>query len=597
MRSRRGPSRAITSTLAVAVAALGLLYVQAADGATKRTFVALTDSYVTSKMPRRNFGSASELRLDRSPVTRSYLTFNVRELAGRVTRVFLFVYAKNGPRTGYDVRGVRSRAWSERTITYRNAPGLTSAVASSRRIRTAGWTRVEVTRLVRRRGLLSLALTTSSRSTLRLASSETARSPQLVVQTDTAPPSVSSTTYYVDKVGGNDANTGASATAAWKTLAKANSAPLGPGNRLLLKRGSIWTGSLRIANSGSSSDPITIGAYGTGVLPVVQGASSCIVLSGSYLVLQEVRAYDCSWAGIDVSGNNNRVEYSASARNVVGVDVRAGALNNTLWANELVDNNKMSVLTPTPTSDDSGAFGVALHGDGTDVAFNTIVGSDAFSYDFGRDGAAVEVYGGRSNDVHHNLGIDNRDFTELGDSRAANNVFAENVVRSSLASSTFLITRGAASGNGPVLGTEAYSNTVVLTGGASQGFVCYAGCSADVLRMRGNVLQAAWKVGYADAPFDEDNDLLSGGIVQFTKGVNSIVANPRFVDPASNNFHLKSSSPAIDRGVDTGQVMDYDKHVIPVDGDGDGVARPDIGAFEYHGSTPAPADTTPRRSR
>jgi hypothetical protein len=402
----------------------------------------------------------------------------------------------------------------------------------------------------------------------------------LSASTDSCPTS-SGTAYYVDSLNGSDANAGTSPTAPWKSLSKANSAPLAAGDRLLLKRGSVWTGTLRIAASGTSSAAITVGAYGTGVLPVVQGATSCIVLSGSYLVLQELRAHNCAWAGIDVSGSQNRVEHSASANNVTGIHVRAGALNNVLWANEIIGNNRMSVLTASPTNDDSGAFGIALHGDNTEIAFNTIAGSDAFSYDFGRDGAAVEVYGGRNNNVHHNLALDNHDFTELGNSRSADNTFAENVVRSSLATASFLITRGAASSDGPILRTSAYNNTVVLTGPSSQGFVCHGGCNSNILVMRNNIIQAVWKAGYADAPFDEDYNLFHGGIVQFTKGQNSLVADAQFVSVSNNDLHLRSTSPAVDRGIDAGQQRDFDDQAIPVDGDGDGVARPDIGAFEY----------------
>jgi hypothetical protein len=778
MRRRPGLHFTILA-VTCAVAAAGLLPVEAAPAATQRTFVPVADAYVTSARPRKNFGTARTLRVDGSPVTRSYLAFNLQGLGDPVSRAFLFVYAENGAPRGYGVRRASGKAWSESRLTYANAPGVSRVLASQRRFRGARWTRVDVTGLVRDNGLVSFALTTSSRSTLRVASSESTRSPQLVLETDTASPAVtitspandtsftnpqtvkitasasddvrvrkvefynggtlkrtdksnpftydwsltsahngmhtwtakaydsvgnssvsapvdlhvqigqtppdtslpstpgtlaatsksetsvslawspstdnagvagyrvysngslvgsttttsfavtgltcgtnytfaveaydgagnvspqavlststsscstsSGTAYYVDGLNGNDTNAGTSPTAAWKSLSKANSAPLAAADRLLLKRGSVWSGTLRIANSGTSSAPITIGAYGTGVLPVIQGASSCIVLSGSYLVLRELRAHNCSWAGIDVSGSRNRVEYSTSVNNVTGIHVRAGALNNTLWANEIVGNNKMSVLTASPTNDDSGAFGIALHGDNTEIAFNTIAGSDAFSYDFGRDGAAVEVYGGRNNNIHHNLAVDNHDFTELGNSRSADNTFAENVVRSSLATSNFLITRGAASSDGPILRTRVYNNTVVLTGPSSQGFVCYAGCNSDILRMRNNIVRAAWKAGYADAPFDEDYDLFSGGTVQFAKGANSLVADAQFVSLSNNDLHLKSASPAIDRGADTGQLRDFDNQTIPVDGNGDGVTRPDIGAFEYHGSSSSTTDTT-----
>jgi hypothetical protein len=74
-------------------------------------------------------------------------------------------------------------------------------------------------------------------------------------------------TYYVDSVGGNDTNSGTSASSAWRTLSKANSAPLVPGDQLLLRRGDTWTGSLQIIKSGTGAAPIMFDAYGTGAPP------------------------------------------------------------------------------------------------------------------------------------------------------------------------------------------------------------------------------------------------------------------------------------------------------------------------------------------
>src|SRR5205823_2495475 len=160
--------------------------------------------------------------------------------------------------------------------------------------------------------------------------------------------------------------------------------------------------------------------------------------------------------------------------------------------------------------DDSGAFGVLLQGDRTEVAHNRISGSDAFSYDFGRDGSAVEVFGGRDNLIRDNLAVDNQAFTELGGSRSAGNTYAYNVVFSALPTSTFVVTRGAGSRFGPVRDTRLFNNTVVLTGAHSQGFVCYAGCGPDIATLRDNIVEALWKVGYADRPANEDYDLFYG---------------------------------------------------------------------------------------
>jgi len=289
------------------------------------------------------------------------------------------------------------------------------------------------------------------------------------------------------------------------------------------------------------------------------------VLAGSSIVLREIHAANCSWAGVDVAGSANRVENNLITGNAAGVHVRRGASNNRILSNQLQDNNRMSVLTQGG-DDDSGAFAILLQGDGTEVGYNTVSGSDAFSYDYGRDGAAVEVYGAIGSLIHHNTSINNQTFAELGDARSADNTFSFNVVWSSLTTSTFLVTRGATSGWGPVLRTTLYNNTVLLTGASSQGFVCHGGCGMDILTMRNNIIQAVAKVGYADAPFNEDYNLYFGGQRQFAIGSHSIVADPVFVDPAAGDLHLASTSPAINAGVDIGNGV-----------------TPDMGAFEFVG--------------
>lgn len=386
--------------------------------------------------------------------------------------------------------------------------------------------------------------------------------------------------YYLDSEHGDDANPGTSAAKAWRTLEKATQTPLAPGDRLLLRRGGSWTGSLKLSRSGASDLPIVIGAYGSGNLPRIHGGSSCLVLSGSYLVLREIHADGCSWAGIEILGTANRVEESLITRNAAGIHVRPGAIDSRILRNDLRDNNRMSVLTQSPTDDDAGAFGVLIQGDRTEVAHNTISGSNAFSYDYGHDGAAVEVYGGQRNHIHHNLAIDNDAFSELGNAGSSDNTFAYNVVRSSLTDAVFLVTRGTNSGFGPVLRTTLYNNSVLLTGESSEGFVCHDGCGPDILTMRNNIIQVARKVGYADAPFDENYNLYFGGARQFVMGDHSRVGDPLFVDVAGGDLRLRSSSPATDRGIDVGYVRDFDGEPVPATRSGDRPPVPDLGAHE-----------------
>lgn len=74
------------------------------------------------------------------------------------------------------------------------------------------------------------------------------------------------TTYYVSSLRGDDANDGTSPERPWLTLAKVNAiaSTLGPGDRVLLERGSVFHGQfLHIHDTaGSEEAPILIGAYG-----------------------------------------------------------------------------------------------------------------------------------------------------------------------------------------------------------------------------------------------------------------------------------------------------------------------------------------------
>src|SRR5882672_4202184 len=83
------------------------------------------------------------------------------------------------------------------------------------------------------------------------------------------------TTYYFS-ASGNDANNGTSTSTPWKTLSKFNSvfASKSPGDNFLFKRGDVFYGKITISRSGSSTAPITIGAYGTGAMPVITGLTT-----------------------------------------------------------------------------------------------------------------------------------------------------------------------------------------------------------------------------------------------------------------------------------------------------------------------------------
>ncbi len=413
---------------------------------------------------------------------------------------------------------------------------------------------------------------------------------------------ISGTTYYVD-CSGDDSKNGTSEASAWRTLGKAGSATLNPGDGVLLKRGCAWNATLTISRSGAASNNIVIGAYGGGALPKIErnvDGSKGVNVTGSYVTVENIHVKGIAPATeagcsnnpkghivgfqLDSTSHHNTIRNVEASGNYAGVYIKLGSANNKVLDSNFHDNTMMSPLDPGG-SGDAGAFGVLLHGDDNEIAHNTMSGHDACSYDYGRDGAAVEVYKGKRNKIHHNTASDNDSFSELGgdvSTKAEDNTYAYNLVTSSLNTSTFLVARGSGIDYGPTWRTKAYNNTVYLTGSASEGFVCHAGCSSQILTLKNNVIWAESKVGYADAGFDESHNLYwsSDGspTLQFTKDSTSKIANPDF-ESAGSNLRLKSGSPAIDAGtnesVSEGFSSDLDGNSVPQG------SAPDMGAYEF----------------
>ena len=64
-------------------------------------------------------------------------------------------------------------------------------------------------------------------------------------------------------------------------------------------------------------------------------------------------------------------------------------------------------------------------------------------------------------------------------------------------------------------------------------------------------------------------------------GTGEISVDPMFRDPANGDYRLAPGSPSIDAGTnDNAPATDLDGHMRPIDGNGDGTAVADMGAFE-----------------
>ena len=247
-------------------------------------------------------------------------------------------------------------------------------------------------------------------------------------------PSSTQTNFYFAR-SGSDVNPCTQA-APCATLKRASDLLLAPGNGLYFQRGGSWAGTLTLAESGESGNNVIVGAYGTGAQPKITSATdSCIRIDGNWVTLDNLETSSCGYAGVRVAGDRVIVKYMTSALNVVGIFITSTADLGVYERNTLRDNNRMNVNTPSPANDDSGAFGFLVQGDSNELKNNVITGSDAFSYDYGRDGCAIEIFGASGTNAHDNTATSNNCFVELGkpatDPSSANNRFTYNVISSS----------------------------------------------------------------------------------------------------------------------------------------------------------------------
>ena len=415
----------------------------------------------------------------------------------------------------------------------------------------------------------------------------------------------STATYYVDCVSGNDNNPGTSPASAWKSMAKANSAPLQPGDKLLFIRGCTWKGPLRAAWTGTALQPITIGAYGAGNLPKIQDSySGNVQISGSYQTIEYLETTLTSPPNPDPNCNNqpvawkvgfafgansayNTVQYAKATKLAVGVYLDYTSHHNKVVDNELTGNNVVWQLSQTQAL---GAMGILLHGDYQEIARNTFADNRTIcTYNGIVESNSIELYGARYANIHHNVSYNDRVFSELGSSAAYpsnDNVYAYNLhvvsPMQSQSGSRFLVTRGAGNPNGPIWRTKAYNNTVYLTGPDSKGIACQ-NCGTDVLLVKNNIFWVDREPISADGPFVEEYNVywstLGNPLLNFTQSQTSRVADPAFVDVAAQNFRLQSTSPARQAGtlesVSVGYTVDLDLVSVPQGG------TVDSGAYEF----------------
>jgi tartrate-resistant acid phosphatase type 5 len=141
---------------------------------------ASADAYVALENPGVNAGNSSSLRIDNSPLLRSYIRFAVPSGTGTITRAVLRFYAKNRADTPFSLAST-SGSWSESTITYSNAPAAGSVIANSLGFAADTWIELDVSSLVKTAGQYNFVLLSNSSTASSFGSRESTTPPQLIL--------------------------------------------------------------------------------------------------------------------------------------------------------------------------------------------------------------------------------------------------------------------------------------------------------------------------------------------------------------------------------------------------------------------------------
>ena len=174
----------ILGSLALLGLVFGAFPGKPADAESTLTFTPVADAYVNASAPNSNFGANPSIRIDASPTLRAYLRFDVKGLNGAAVRsAKLRVYANSENNAGYTAKAVAGNTWTEKGITFSNAPAIGKDIKSIGGFESRKYTEIDLTGYIRGQGTYSLALVARNNTQTNLASREDRNHPPKLVLT------------------------------------------------------------------------------------------------------------------------------------------------------------------------------------------------------------------------------------------------------------------------------------------------------------------------------------------------------------------------------------------------------------------------------
>jgi hypothetical protein len=457
---------------------------------------------------------------------------------------------------------------------------------------------------------------------------------------------IQATDFYVS-TSGTSSNNGTSQSTPWNftaMLSKINSGAIKAGDRILFRKGDVFNSSATIgfggaANSGTATQPVYFGSYGTGAKPRFEANTP-------YGIFYVVGKNYWTWDGL----NFQDLTFPASDKlNIapMGTGIRIGDFGGTTKSNYCVikncdfDNIGLGVVIlgdynlvdsctftnlknvkNTPNTggstayEDYGANGITLEGSNNQFLHSYYKSNWCESYDFGYSGGANEMYGACVNNTFaYNTYIDCGGIAEFGSSNGAvstGNTFAYNKIIQcgSLSWINFNSVFATQATN-----TKYYNNIIVETSesrfsgpntGAgilkaeslshlSQDLSCLAFSAGSpnvtVFDLRNNIFYLAnsgfrvvQNATVASKTIHQNNvfKFLNGAGANMTLNANEVTTTASIWttetgSPQAWTYQLVSGSAATDRGQNLGFTYDFEGNIVP--------SVPNAGILETSGGT------------